>query len=132
MIDNDRNIFLVFNKKGSGGKSMCVRIEVEDKDKAMDFLSKQGIKKTFLLSTGNSFSDEVDVWHPNGQMNTIDFNDTTILLYGPFKREELLDMSNPISEADEDELDKYMKIARKIKGVTKVYRKGDEVIVWLS
>jgi hypothetical protein len=65
-------------------------------------------------------------------MNTMDFNDTTITLYGPFKREELLDVSNPISESEEDELDKYMKIARTIKGVTKVYRKGDEVIVWLS
>ena len=65
-------------------------------------------------------------------MSPINFNDTTITLYGPFKREELLDVSNPISEAEEDELDKYMKIARTIKGVTNVYRQGDEVIVWLS
>jgi len=129
MADGKKNTFLVFNKDK---ENLCVRIDEKDKNTAMEFLSKQGVKRSFLLSTRNPFSEEVDVWNPDEPMSPIDFNDTTITLYGPFKRVELLDMSNPISESEEDELDKYMKIARKIKGVTKVYRKGDEVIVWLS
>lgn len=129
MADGKKNTFMAFNKNK---ENLCVRIDEKDKNVAMEFLSKQGVKRSFLLSTRNPFSEEVDVWNPDESMSPIDFNDTTITLYGPFKREELLDMSNPISESEEDELDKYMKIARKIKGVTKVYRKGDEVIVWLS
>ena len=129
MADGKKNVFMAFSKNK---KHLCVRIDEQDKDTAMKFLSSNGVKRAFLLSTRNPFSEEVDKWNPDESMLPIDFNDTTILLYGPFKREELLDLSKPMSEAEEDELDRYMKIARKIKGVTKVYRQGDEVIVWLS
>lgn len=128
-MDNKRNMFLVFRKSKD---NLCFRIDAENKDNAMEFLSRQGVKKAFMLSTRNPFSEEVDVWRPGKSISPIDFNDTTITLYGPFRREELLDVSNPVSESEEDELDKYMKVARKIKGVTKVERTGDEVVVWLT
>ena len=111
---------------------MCVRIDADDKDRAMEFLSGQGVKKAALLSTPNPYSEEVDIWHPGESMSPIGFNSTTDVLYGPFKREGILDASNPVSESEDDELDEYMKIARTIKGVVSVERDGDEVIVTIA
>lgn len=129
MDNGKRNMFLVFSKSK---EHMCVRIDADDKDRAMEFLSGQGVKKAALLSTPNPYSEEVDVWHPGESMSPIGFNSTTDVLYGPFKREGILDASNPVSESEDDELDEYMKIARTIKGVVSVERDGDEVIVTIA
>ena len=135
MKDGKQNFFLVFNKKASAGKSkesVCFRINLDDKDEAVKLLVKLGIKKSFLFSTRNPFSEEVDVWSPGEDVSLLSFNETTITLYGPFTREELLDISNPTVESEEDELDRYAKIARRIKGVVSVERNEDEVIVGIA
>lgn len=129
---DEPNLFIVFNMTDFPNKDKIIRILPKDKESAIEALQKNGAKEASLRTTRNPLSNEIDCWKPGNIMEYSPFNVPFIKFYGPFKREELLDMSNPISESEEDELDKYMKIARKIKGVTKVYRKGDEVIVWLS
>lgn len=129
-LDNP-NVFIVFNKSDSAS-AKALRIDMEDKDKAIEMLRNSKVVDAFLVSTKNPCSEELDKWIPGQTMVVSPFTKPFRKYYGPFRREELLDLSEPISESEEDELDKYMKIARTIKGVTKVYRQGDEVIVWLS
>ena len=129
---DEPNLFILFNMTDLPNKDKIIRILPKDKESAIEVLRKNGAKDASLRTSRNPLSNEIDCWEPGNIMEYSPFNVPFIKFYGPFKREELLDVSNPISESDEDELDKYMKIARKIKGVTKVYRKGDEVIVWLS
>ena len=129
---DEPNLFIVFNMTDLPNKDKIIRILPKDKESAIEVLRKNGAKEASLRTTKNPLSNEIDCWKPGNIVEYSPFNVPFIKFYGPFKREELLDVFNPISEADEDELDKYMKIARTIKGVTKVYRDDDEVVVWLS
>ena len=128
---DEPNLFIVFNMTDSPNKSKIIRIFPKDKESAIEVLRKNGIKEAYLLSTRNPFSEEIDAWNPGELMSPIGFNDVTILLYGPFKRKELLAPMDVVSESD-DELDRYMRIARKIEGVVSVERIGNEVVVGIS
>jgi hypothetical protein len=97
----------------------------------MKYLRENEIDKAFIITTKNPLSSEIPIWNCEKEPVTDEFNKAFVQYYGPFKRKELLAPMDVVSESD-DELDRYMRIAREIEGVVSVERIGNEVVVGIS
>jgi hypothetical protein len=126
------NTFAVYEENFKGKQRYWIlRINGYDREKLMKYLRENEIDKAFIITTKNPLSSEIPIWNCEKEPVTDEFNKAFVQYYGPFKRKELLAPMDVVSESD-DELDRYMRIAREIEGVVSVERIGNEVVVGIS
>ena len=126
------NTFVVYEENFKGQQRYWIlRINGYDKEKLMKYLRKIEVNDAFILTTKNPLSSEIPIWNCETVPVPDAFNKAFVQYYGPFKRKKLLAPMDVVSESD-DELDRYMRIAREIEGVVSVERIGNEVVVGIS
>lgn len=126
------NTFVAYEENFKGKQRYWVlRINGYDREKLMKYLREIEADEAFILTTDNPLSSEIPIWDCETVPVPDAFNKAFIQYYGPFKRKELLAPMDVVSESD-DELDRYMRIAREIEGVVSVERIGNEVVVGIS
>lgn len=131
LMENE-NTFVVYQEKFNGKKLYwIVRIDISDKDKMIEYLRGIEVHKAFVVTSRNPRSSEIETWKPFNSPDPECFNQAFNKYYGPFKNKELIAPMDVVSESD-DELDRYMRVARAIEGVVSVERNGNEVIVGIA